>query len=550
MRTTAGRLACVSIATLLFLPFGTSNAGEPLRPPWKREVWSRNEQFVAEMDPRSWTTTVYRIGEEGRRKKRWAMYGWFRVASLTDDGERLVAGYDGMNLLRPDFEMDQVMLYFFHRGALVSYVTLGELVKERASLERWEGGEYHWGDYRGLDVHDRYVVETVEKRKILFNVALGKAVDPITGLPTELPGARRRQEAPEKPVNAADDGAARTPRLPDGCEHCTEAIRKALDYIASRQQPAGDWVHGGPAWGGRGYVETALCGLALLAEGSTSRRGPHKERIEKAVAFLVQKIRDDGRMSDDDTYASFDTWCVAFTALFLSEVALRDGREDLEEKLTALGHRLENLQRETGGYCHGLRPRALVGPGGSLFYSEDLVVATNVVVLAIHALAKAGVEVSADTRQRIRDYYAKVRNPDGGFRYGLLHIYKPAEKSERTRTLGGVLALLMLGTPAEDRIIQDACAYVRQDFKEIPFSPIHQYKAYTVGALTGALACRWLGEREWERFVTEILPWLLGKQDEEGVFRVAIAHTPGLLDTAFLAIVMQIPKGHLRIFEP
>jgi hypothetical protein len=550
MRTTAGRLALALTATLLFSPFGTSNAGEPLRPPWKREVWSHNEQFVAVMDPRSWTTTVYRIGEEGRRKKRWAMYGWFRVASLTDDGERLVAGYDGMNLLRPDFEMDQVMLYFFHRGALKSHVTLGELVKEKASIERRESGEYHWGDYRGLDAHDRYVVETVEKRKILFNVSLGRAVDPIWGRPTELPGAMPEREASEKPASDGGEKAAHTPRCPDGCARCTEAIRKALDHIVSRQHPAGHWVHGGQTWGGRGYVETALCGLALLAEGSTSRRGPHEERIEKAVAFLVKKIRDDGRMSTDDTYASFDTWCVAFTALFLSEVALRDGREDLEEKLTALGRRLENLQRETGGYSHGLRPRALVGPGGSLYYSEDLVAATNVVVLAIHALAKAGVEVSADTRRRIRDYYAKVRNPDGGFRYGLLHIYEPSEKSERTRTLGGVLALLLLGTPAEDRIIRDARAYVRQEFKEIPFSPIHKYKAYTVGALTGALACRWLGEREWERFVAEILPWMLDRQDEKGVFRIAIAHTPGLLDTAFLAIVLQIPKGHIRIFEP
>lgn len=175
MRKTRSLFVSV-LATIVFLAvLRTTSADTPLPPPKKKEVWSSNKQFCAVMDPRLKMTTVSRIGEDGSREKAWAMYGWFRVASLSNDGEHLVVGYDGMNLVRLDVEMDDVMIYFFRKGELINYVTLGELVKSKSSLKK-TASHYLWGGFHGLNQDGNYVVETVEGRTVAFDVATGESI--------------------------------------------------------------------------------------------------------------------------------------------------------------------------------------------------------------------------------------------------------------------------------------------------------------------------------------------------------------------------------------
>jgi hypothetical protein len=174
---TSPRLLVSVLTTFVFLSvLQTSSADTPLPPPKKKEVLSNNKQFCAVMDPRLMMTTVYRIGENSSREKAWAMYGWFRVANLADDGEHLVVGYDGMNLVPLDIEMDDVMIYFFRKGELINHVTLGELVKNKLSLKR-TASHYLWGSFRGINQEGDYVVETVEGRTVVFDVATGKPME-------------------------------------------------------------------------------------------------------------------------------------------------------------------------------------------------------------------------------------------------------------------------------------------------------------------------------------------------------------------------------------
>ncbi len=55
------------------------------------------------MEPDKQITTIYRTSPGKREEKVWSMYGWFRVAALTDDGEHLIAGYESMNLIPLDY---------------------------------------------------------------------------------------------------------------------------------------------------------------------------------------------------------------------------------------------------------------------------------------------------------------------------------------------------------------------------------------------------------------------------------------------------------------
>lgn len=160
---------------------GPLHADTPLPAPKPKEVWSPNKHYCAVMDPRQMTTIVYRVGAGGQRARLWAMYGWFRVAHLANDGEHLVAGHPGVNLLPLDVSMDDVMIYFFRRGELIRTVALRELVPKAEDLKK-TASHYVWGSYLGFDSLGRYTVETAAKRRLTFDVR--------TGRPTVRPAAQ------------------------------------------------------------------------------------------------------------------------------------------------------------------------------------------------------------------------------------------------------------------------------------------------------------------------------------------------------------------------
>jgi hypothetical protein len=171
VRLTALRQASL-VALLLLAPLPAA-ADEPLAKPWPKTVCSANQAYCAVMDSASWTTDV-RVGEAG--PVLWSLAGWFRLAALSDDGQTLVAGYDGMNLLPLDYSPDMVILTFYRRGAPVAEVTLDDVIDDFAALERTVS-HYNWGHYLGFDEAGRYVIETVEGRRIAFDARTGAMVE-------------------------------------------------------------------------------------------------------------------------------------------------------------------------------------------------------------------------------------------------------------------------------------------------------------------------------------------------------------------------------------
>lgn len=154
------------------LASGSSFADSPLPPPQKKDVWSGNKQFCAEMDPRTRLTTVFAV-QHGSRERKWSMPGWFRVAYLADDGEHLVIGHEGINLLPLNLDKNDILIYFVKRGEVIKTVTVSELVKNRTSLKR-TASHLLWGSYLGIDEDGHFGVETVENRSLYFDVTTGE----------------------------------------------------------------------------------------------------------------------------------------------------------------------------------------------------------------------------------------------------------------------------------------------------------------------------------------------------------------------------------------
>ncbi len=166
------RPAALAVA-LLFA--NASRADEPVPAPAAQESWSHSRRFVAVGDPAAKRTRVFRVEPDGRRTPTWSMKGWFRVFALADDGEHLVTGHDGMGLLPVEHPRNEALLVFFRRGVEVARVTLRDLLGD-APL-RPTASHLYWGHYGGLDERGRFFVDTVDGRRLAFDVMTGRRVE-------------------------------------------------------------------------------------------------------------------------------------------------------------------------------------------------------------------------------------------------------------------------------------------------------------------------------------------------------------------------------------
>jgi len=146
----------------------------PLGPPKVGGASSPNKQFFAVADPKSKVTTIYRVNANGFPSVLWTMRGWFEVGALADDGKHLIVGCGG-SLVPLSVNKDYPMIKFYKTDRCIKTVTLGELVQDLSALPRTVS-HYRWGDFLGLDKDGRYVVQTVEGRRLAFDVTTGKLV--------------------------------------------------------------------------------------------------------------------------------------------------------------------------------------------------------------------------------------------------------------------------------------------------------------------------------------------------------------------------------------
>jgi hypothetical protein len=178
---------------------------------------SANKKFFAVMDPKSNMTVVYRVNADGLPSVHWTMRGWFEVAALADDGKHLIVGCGGGNLLPLSVTKDFPIIQFYKVGNRINVVTLGELLQDLSKLQRTVS-HYRWGNYVGLDKDGRFVVQTVEGRRLAFDVTTGKLAS-IDTSPAEA--LKRAAAAAEAWLALLDEG-----KYADGWDGAAHGLKK------------------------------------------------------------------------------------------------------------------------------------------------------------------------------------------------------------------------------------------------------------------------------------------------------------------------------------
>ena len=104
------------------------------------------------------------------------------------------------------------------------------------------------------------------------------------------------------------------------------AVNRGLEWLAATRRALGSWSANNERYP---TSMTALSGIALLCEGSTTTQGKYAANIRRTVDYLVSRSRKNGLIGDptrDDRY----TYGHGFSMLFLSQVLGEE--EDAERR--------------------------------------------------------------------------------------------------------------------------------------------------------------------------------------------------------------------------
>ena len=149
-------------------------ADTPLPPPEKLTACSPARKLCATSDP---VTNVTLVSPQPPGQASWQIPGWHRWLFPSDDGESVVFGYGGMNLVPVDVTLSQPVLLFYNSGRLVRTIKLDQLYERKSQLQRTVS-HFAWVYSIGFNSSNQFVVELVNGEKVAFAPSTG-AREPI-----------------------------------------------------------------------------------------------------------------------------------------------------------------------------------------------------------------------------------------------------------------------------------------------------------------------------------------------------------------------------------
>jgi hypothetical protein len=323
-----------------------------------------------------------------------------------------------------------------------------------------------------------------------------------------------------------------------------QVIRRALDFIASRQHPRGFWVEmvgrkvndEYRGYRGNHVGVTALACMALLSNGSTPGRGRYGDNVQRGLDWILSQVRlDDGFVTSDGSRM----YSHGFATLFLAEAYGMSGNERVRAKLQASVDCIVKFQNDQGGW------RYLPGAKDS-----DISI-TVTAVMALRAARNVGVFVPRETIDRAIEYVKRShisrrshRTYGGGFWYQIFDQPFRMSRTSFALTAAGVTALFGAGDYDSEEV-REGLHYLR-DLRRRPSSwQMHQSFDYFYGHYYAVQAFYQDG-RYWRDWYRHIHDELLVGVNEQGYWSDLVGP---IYATSMATIILQVPYRYLPIFE-
>ncbi len=302
-----------------------------------------------------------------------------------------------------------------------------------------------------------------------------------------------------------------------------QAIEKGLAFLALRQRDDGSFASSN--MGGNPAV-VALGGMAMLSSGSSPGRGPFGDQLNRSIDYLVANTQANGFISPANGATHGPMYGHGFATLFLAEVYGMTDRDDLRDALARAVGVIVKSQNSEGGWRYQPQP-----------LDADLSV-TICQIMALRAARNAGIEVPNETVDACIAYVRKCQNPDGGFSYMLNQ-----RSSMFPRSAAGVVALYSAGI-YKGREIDRGLAYLAR-FEPRP-GQLSNQSHYYYGQYYGVQAMWHAGGDRWQTWYRGIRDSLITTQGAGGAWADGVAPEYA---TAMACIILQIPNNALPIFQ-
>jgi hypothetical protein len=329
------------------------------------------------------------------------------------------------------------------------------------------------------------------------------------------------------------------------------AVAKGLAWLVKEQHKDGRWTAANDQYP---TAMTALAGMALLAEGSTPKKGKHAESIRKAIDWLLKQSRtgavNDGLIcpSDANSETGRYTFGHGYATAFLSQ-ALDDMDADRKRRAKDVLSRAVRFtaaaQTPKGGWGY------ISAQEGGNFDEGACTIAT---IQGLHAARAAGIPVPREVLSKAHTYMKQSTGPQGGIYYSL-----NTANTERPALTAGALAVSGVGDTAaaeftkwhkycQERIPVGAGG--RLGYDEYTYYH-HAQAVYALGDKGWAKLFPQSREADrltWSRYRESLFDQLTRTQQADGSW--ANTSVGPVYTTAVYLTVLQLDRGHVPVVRP
>ncbi|MCX7426622.1 MAG: terpene cyclase/mutase family protein [Planctomycetia bacterium] len=308
------------------------------------------------------------------------------------------------------------------------------------------------------------------------------------------------------------------------------AVSQGLDWLAHQQSRVGHWTAQDERYP---TAMTALSGVAMLAEGSTTTQGKYAPNIRAAVDYLVSRSRTNGLIGDpggDDRY----TYGHGFSMLFLSQVLGEEEDAERREKLVDVLSRAViftgEAQTQAGGWGY-------VSAKDGHDFDEGSTTITQ--VQGLRGCRNAGIVVPAEIIDKAVKYIRDCTGPDGGVYYST-----KSRGSGRPAITAAAVACLFNAGDYDSEYVPKLLAYCRKNLADIN-SQSSGHWHYTHFYYSQVLYRQ--GGKEWEEYRNRLHAKILAEANPDGSW------TQGSIGPVYLTAInltiLQLDNGTLPIYQ-
>jgi hypothetical protein len=329
------------------------------------------------------------------------------------------------------------------------------------------------------------------------------------------------------PCRALSAGEKKDPRV-------KRTVARGLDWIADTQSSnAGYWTGKNGAYP---TAMTALAGIALLCEGSTTTQGKYQENIRKSVDYLILRCRDNGLIGDpaaDDRYTYGHGYSLLFLSQVLGEEEDADRRAKLVEVLTKAVEFTGRAQTKAGGWGY-----VSAKDGGG--FDEGSTTVTQ--VQGLRGCRNAGIKVPKEVIDKAVKYiHDCTSDAEGGVQYS------SQGGSSRPAITAAAVACLFNAGEYDDKYVPKLLKYCDKNLKDIGtdgFGHWHYAHYYYAQVMYRE------GGQKWEKYRDAIHAKILSEAKDDGKYVYwNEGYIGAIYPTAMNLTILQLDTAALPIYQ-